>query len=279
MTVLEDVFLDVTLRDHPEENMRWLKKFYLGAAEVSRQSELRFREGELHMYYLNDRAQAEKLFTLLAAVQGEVGERAKIRLGDLALLAGDLNKATKFYADVQNKARLVRNTSAVPTGALVSKQLLSGGANGPAVPSPRAAPDLKGGALQEASFSENVKTLTSRGFLLEARQALEAWEAEFPLSKISGDLVLREAELHMKMQDWRRARPMIEAYCREVDASSFLPDSVSALMECVQASKADPAGVRELVLKVKDRLKFHPVASRLERFLASPGASPNSTPR
>lgn len=279
MTVLEDVFLDVTLRNHPEENMRWLKKFYLGAAEVSRQSELRFREGELHMYYMNDRAQAEKLFTLLAAVQGGVGERAKIRLGDLALLAGDLNKATKFYADVQNKARLVRNTSAVPTGALVSKQLLSGGANAPAVLSPRAAPDLKGGALQEASLSENVKTLTSRGFLLEARQALEAWEAEFPLSKISGDLVLRETELHMKMQDWRRARPMIEAYCREVDASSFLPDSVSALIECVQASKADPASVREIVLKVKDRLKFHPVAGRLERFLASPGASTNPTPR
>ena len=273
MAVLEDVFLDATLREHPEENMRWLKKFYLGSAEVARQNELRFREGELHMYYLNDRSQAEKIFTILAAVQGEVGERAKIRLGDLAFLAGDLNKATKFYADVQNKARTARNSAVVPTGELVIKQLLAGGENAPSILKPRAAPDLKGGALQEVSLSENVKTLIARGFLLEARQALDAWEAEFPLSKISGDLVLREAELHMKMSDWRRARPMIEAYCRDIDASSFLPDSVSTLIQCVQASQAAPAGIREIVLKVRDRLKYHPVASQLERFLATTGSA------
>ncbi len=279
MGVLEDVFLDVTLRDRPEENMKWLKKFYLGSGEVARQNDLRFREGELYMFYLNDRAQAEKLFTILASVQGEVGERAKIRLGDLALLSGDLNKATKFYADVHTRARTVRNTSMVPTGSLVSRQLLAGGENAPAVLSRRAAPELKGGALQEVSLSENVKTLTARGFLLEARQALEAWETEFPLSKISGDFLLREAELYMKMQDWRRARPMIEAYCREIDASSFLPDSVSALIQCIQDSKADPAGVREIVVKVKDRLKFHPVASRLEKFLATAGPSNKPTQR
>lgn len=276
MSVLEDVFLDVTLRDHPEENMRWLKKFYLGSAEVARQNELRFREGELHMFHLNDRAQAEKLFTMLATVQSEVGERAKIRLGDLALLAGDLNRATKVYADVQNRARAQRNTASVPTGSLVSKQLLAGGENAPSMLNRRAAPDLKGGALQEVSLSENVRTLISRGFLLEARQTLEAWELEFPLSKISGDFVLREAELQMKMQDWRRARPMLEAYCREIDASSFLPETVSALIQCVQASGADSSGIRELVMKVKDRLKFHPVASRLEKFLsnAAPSAKP-----
>lgn len=274
LAVLEDVFLDVTLRDRPEENMKWLKKFYIGSGEAQRQNALRFREGELYMYYLNDRAQAEKLFTLLAAVQGETGERAKIRLGDLALLAGDLNKATKFYADVQNKARTVRNASAVPTGIPVSRQLLAGGENAPALLAPRAAPDLKGGALQDVSLSENVKTLTAHGFLLEARQALELWEAEFPLSKISGDFLLREAHLHMKMHDWRRARPMLEAYCREVDASSFLPATVSALIECVQSSKENPSGIREIVSNVKDRLKYHPVANQLERFLATAGAAP-----
>ena len=274
LAVLEDVFLDVSVRDHPEENLKWLKKFYIGSGEVPRQNALRFREGELYMYYLKDRAQAEKLFTLLAAVQGEIGERAKIRLGDLALLAGDLNKATKFYADVQNKARTVRNTAAVPTGVLMSKQLLASGENSPALLAPRATPDLKGGALQDVSLSENVKTLTARGFLLEAHQALEAWEAEFPLSKISGDFLLREANLHMKMNDWRRARPMLEAYCREVDASSFLPATVSALIECVQSSKENPSGIREIVSKVKDRLKYHPVASQLERFLATEATAP-----
>jgi hypothetical protein len=130
---------------------------------------------------------------------------------------------------------------------------------------------LKGGALQEVSLSENVRRLTSEGFLLEARQTLEAWEAEFPLSKISGDFILREAGLHMKMNDWKRARPMLEAYCREIDASSYLPDAVSSLILCVQLSKADPSSIRDVVSKVRDRLKFHPIASQLDRFLSTAG--------
>ena len=110
--------------------------------------------------------------------------------------------------------------------------------------------------------------------MLEARQTLEAWETEFPLSKISGDLILREASLYIKMNDWKRARPMLEAYCREIDASSYLPDSVAALILCVQASKADPASIRGIVEKVRDRLKFHPIASQLDKFLLTAAPAP-----
>jgi len=269
MSILEDVFLDVTLRDYPDQNFNWLKKFFAGTTDLARQNELRFREGELHMYYLNDRKKAETLFNLLVAARGEIGERAKIRLGDLSLLGGDLNKATSFYADVQNRARMVRNTASAPVGATVAKQLLAGGSVSVSQSVSRSAPDLKGGALQEVSLSENVRTLIEGGFVLEARQALEAWETEYPLNKISGDFILREAGIYIKMKDWKRARPMLEAYCREIDASSYLPDAVSSLILCVQASGADPGSIREIVEKVRDRLKFHPVASQLEKFLSS----------
>jgi hypothetical protein len=271
MSIMEDVFLDVTLREHPEENLNWLKRFYAGTTDVLRQSELRFREGELHMYYLNDRKKAEYLFNLLASARSEIGERAKIRLGDLALLAGDLNKATSYYADVQNRARLARNTAASPVGKLVTRQLLGGGSATQSVATSKAVPDLKGGALQEVSLTENVRTLTEGGFLLEALQALDAWEAEFPLSKISGDFILREASIYLKMKDWKHARPMLEAYCREIDASSYLPDAVSALIVCVQSSKGDPGSIRGIVEKVRDRLKFHPVATQLDKFLSTAG--------
>lgn len=271
MTILENVFLDVTLRDKPDENLNWLKRFFNSTPDVSRQNELRFREGELQLYYLNDRKKAEYLFSGLSSVKGEIGERSKIRLGDMALLGGDLNKATSFYADVQNRARSVRNTAGIPTGALVTRQLLAGGSAGQPAAIQRAVPDLKGGALQEVSLTENVRTLTDSGFLLEALQSLQAWEAEFPLSKISGDFVLREAGIYMKMRDWKRARPMLEAYCREIDASSYLPEAISALVLCVQSSKADPSAIREIVEKVRDRLKFHPVADQLDKFLSTIG--------
>jgi hypothetical protein len=274
MTILEDVFLDATVRGHPDENLNWLKRFFSGTSDIGRQNDLRFREGELFMYYLNDRKRAEILFTTLSSTRGEIGERAKIRLGDIALLGGDLNKATSFYADIQNRARTARNTSAPPFGALVTKQLLSGGSASTSAAAPGAPPSLKGGALQEVSLAENVRTLTESGFLLEALRSLEAWEAEFPLSKISGDFILREASIYMKMKDWKHARPMLEAYCREIDASSYLPEAVSTLILCVQSSKADPSAIREIVEKVRDRLKFHPVAAQLDKFLASAGPSP-----
>jgi len=279
--VLEDVFLDITLRDNPGENFKWLQKFFAATPEPERQNELRFREGELHMYYLNDRKQAEKIFTLLAGVRGQLGERAKIRLGDLAFLTGDLNKATSYYADVQNRARTARNAAPAPLGGTVANQLLSGGPARPGAPStpqpPQktgAAADQKGGALQEVSLSENVRTLTWDGFLLEARQGLLAWENEFPLSKISGDYILREAALYIKMGDWKRGQPMLEAYCREIDASSYLPDAATMLIACVNSSKAPPASIREIIEKVKGRLKYHPVATQLDKFLSTAGPSP-----
>ena len=196
---LQDLLLDEAERQNPREALQWLQKFQPAASEIARQGQLRIREGELLMYYLDDRKQAEQIFTALSGLQGEYGERARIRLGDLAFIQGDLNKATSFYADVQNRARFRRNNSPAASGGLVANQLVQAGAAQPAnspftpqsTPKPAAAADQKGGALQDVSFSENVRSLTEDDYLLEAHQALLAWESEFPLSKISGDYIIR----------------------------------------------------------------------------------------
>jgi hypothetical protein len=258
LNTLEDLLINLTLRQNPAESAKWLQKFYAGAFDSTRQGELRLREGELQMYYL-----AESNFTALAVLLNDIGARAKIRLGDLALLGGDLNKATGLYADVQNRARFRRNNDNAKTGELVGNQLVAGGASKTAAaPIVAATVDLKGGALQEVSLSENVRTLTEDGYFLEA---------EFPLSKISGDYILRESALYIKMGDWKRAQPMLEAYCREIDASSYLPDAASMLIACVNGSKTPPASIRDIIEKVKGRLKYHPVAAQLDAFLSTAG--------
>ena len=48
---------------------------------------------------------------------------------------------------------------------------------------------------------------------------------------------------------------MLEAYCREIDASSFLPEA-AMLITCVKAAKEPPDSIREIIEKVKGRLKF-----------------------
>lgn len=280
---LEDLFLDLTQRQNPREALQWVQKLQPGVLAASpRQYELKIREGDLLMFYLGDRKQAEKIFTGMATLSGANGEIAKIRLGDLAFMDGDLNKATSLYADVQNRARFRRNFATA--SGLVGSQLVKGGPAPGATPDWRSSPlalqgtpgaaglpDQKGGALQEVSLSENVRSLTEKDFLLEAQQALRVWESEFPLSKVSGDFINREAELCLKTEDWKRARPMLEAYCREIDASSYLPEAASMLIACVNNAKEPPASIRDVIEKVRDRLKYHPVASELTKFLSTAG--------
>ncbi|MEO6784654.1 MAG: hypothetical protein ABI318_00870, partial [Chthoniobacteraceae bacterium] len=282
VTALQDVLVDIAQRDNPKEAVQWLEKFFAAATDAARKNELRLRNAEVLMYYLGDRKAAATLLTGLAALGGDIGDRAKVRLGDLAFMEGDLNKATSYYADLQNAARARRNaTSAIP-GTLVTSQLVSGGTPAPdskakptpppAAPTPPAAAKSellgRGGSLQDVSLSENVRTLIEGDYLLEARQALQAWEREFPLSKISGDYIIRESAFYMAMKDWKRAQPMLEAYCREIDASSFLPQAASMLITCVKQSKEPRDSIREIIEKVKGRLKYHPVAKELDDFLA-----------
>jgi hypothetical protein len=271
LATIEDLFLDEVVHENSREALTWLQKFQPTLEGSPRQFELKLREGELQMYYLGDHKQAEAIFSQLSAFSNEYGERAKIRLGDLALISGDLNKATALYADVQNRARARRNAVGV-SGKSVADQFAQG-AQKTATPAPSATAsaviDLKGGALQEVSLSENVRSLIEEDYLLEARQALGTWELEFPLSKISSDYILRESALYMKMGDWKRAQPMLEAYCREIDASSYLPEAASMLITCVTNAKESPDSIREIIEKVKGRLKYHPVAAQLERFLST----------
>ena len=62
---------------------------------------------------------------------------------------------------------------------------------------------------------------------------------------------------------------MLAAYCRQIDASSFLPDAVSLLIECSAGLPDANAQTAEIVKGVLGRLKYHPVAPKLEAFLNS----------
>ena len=278
---LQDLFLDQMQRDNPGKAAEWTRKFLTGATDFSRRQELQIREAELLMFYLGDQKTAEKNLMPLAGVSSETGDRAKVRLGDLAFLGGDLNKATTYYATVQTRARSRRNLTPAPASGSPNP-LRKGEAKKSNAPeqsqSPLSLADRalarRAGALQEVSLSENVRSLTEGGFLLEARQALRAWETEFPLSKISGDFVIREAALSMKARDWKRAHSMLEAYCREIDASSFLPEAARMLITCAREQKEPPASIHEVLKKVKTRLEYHPVAAELEEYLSGGAALP-----
>lgn len=284
LAALQDILFDQLQRRSAKEAIPLIDKAAAGAPDKARRDALQIRKAEVYMYYLGDRDAAARGLATFAKEQSELAEMARIRLGDIAFLKGDLNQATEAYAEVQANARQRRNRP----GGLVTEELLEnvpapnksrgrpvGAGTPPAAPAGEAPPPAAGanwkiGALRDVSNSENVIKLIDGGYLLEAREALRAWEREFPLSKISGDLLLVEARYHMKLGDWQRARVMLEAYCGVVDASSFLPDAARMLVECVKQAKGPDATAREVLGKVRKRLEFHPVAEELNGFLGKP---------
>ena len=278
--VLQDVFLDMYQQRQPKEALAMIDKLQITFGEAPQRDNLLIRKAEIYMYYLNDRDAASRGLAAFSERKGDIAEWARIRQGDLAFLAGDLNRATELYADVQKHARSQRNQ----IDQLVTQELLDNNSTATSKTKSKAndktedkAADAlpyrdsnwRTGALRDVSNSENVAKLLEGGFMLEAHQALRDWEREFPLSKISGDLLLVEARYHMQLGDWQRARGMLEAYCREIDASSFLPEAARMLVTCVKQMKSPHQEVRDVVEKVAKRLKFHPVAKELEEFLSS----------
>ena len=295
IVALQDIFLDDYQRRNPKAAIELIDELHKSFDRGIRRDSLLLRKAEIYMFYLDDREAAARGLASFTQKEGDLAEGARIRLGDLAFINGDLNKATEFYANVQAKARRHRNQ----LDRLVTQDLLGKGAGAtentkekprrmgnprpvgtsaekvqlPPNPASEVLPfqgaNWKAGALRDVSNSENVETLIEGGFLLEAGQALRSWEREFPLSKISGDLLLVEANYRMKLNDWKRAHVMLEAYCREVDASSFLPDAARMLIKCASQMKTPRHEIRDVIERVKKRLEYHPVAKELEEFLSS----------
>lgn len=281
MARLRDMLLAELENADPAAALKWLGYFKSLSKEPAAARALALREAELAIYASGDFGKAQAILAPLAGQNGEAAERARIRLGDIELLKGNLNNATAIYSQAQAAARARRNAPQAPAAA-------AQGAPGSPKPSPTPRPSFseqiqqrneareaakglaKAGAIQDVSFSENVAVLLGGNYMPEALQALEAWEAEFPLSKVSGDYILREAQWNAKAGNHRRAVAMLSAYCSQIDASSFLPKAVALLIESSKHVPDSKAKTREVAEAVLARMKFHPVASELEEYLKKP---------
>ncbi len=247
LSLLQDILLDAAPQEDPARAVKLARRFFEFTTDTGRKAALRIREAQIRMIYLDQAEAAGKILATEIQLGGETAERARIRIGDLYLQQGDLNKATELYADVQQRVRHQRQTTPAP------------GRGGP--------DDWKLGAVKDAAYSEQVAALVAEANYLEARQLLDRWERAFPLSKISEDFIVREAELYMDLGDWNRARWLLEPYCRQVDASSYLPEAAEALLRCMEKLNEPREKMEETVVFLKKRLEFHPVAERLQFYI------------
>jgi len=291
--LLSTIFLDFAPRVSPQMALKWTEKFEESARGGLEKAMMQVARADVHMFYLDDFDSAKLILQKVMRLRqtDDAGELARIRMGDLAFLSGDMNAAMKLYGEVQNRSkhknlRRSPGSRSAPShkpaarlknvGLARSKSELDAkrGKNKKDATPARGrrsfamnhnvpVAEWKMNALLDVSASETIKSLIEQGYLLEAKQMLIRWEREFPLSKLSGDYLINESKLLMAMQDWKRAKAMLEPYCDQVDASSFMPLAVEALLECkVQLQESDES-IIEFCEKMKKKLEFHPAGQEL----------------
>ena len=262
LALLQELALDFAPRVDPQLALKWIALFEAKARGSAAKAQLAVMRAEVTMYELADLAAAKAILGKVVRYQrkNEAAELARIRLGDVALMEGDLNAAMQAYGEVQTRAR-PRDMRAAATAASPKAKSSTALGKQPAVA------EWKMNALLDVSASETVKGLIDQGFLLEAKQALRRWERAFPQSKLSGDLLLNEARFYMAVQDWRRARAILTPYCEHVDASSFMPAAAEALLACKLRLEEPDDEIVVFCKKMIKKLAFHPAALEMEEEL------------
>ncbi len=268
LEALQDLFLEATARLSVEECVEWTAAFLKDAGDPRRKGALTVWAAELTLHYRRDLEAAESILrSLNPPERDDLHRLLRIRHGDLALLKGDLNLATRYYASVQNESRIRRS---VADRNVVSE---SGGR----APAYRArigatmdqvrSDDWKLQALVDASASESIRSLIAQDYLIEAREMLRLWERDLPLSKISADYIMLEARLYRAVNDPVRAMGMLRAFCDTVEASNALPEAAPLLLELMLEAGEPPETLRRYGERFRKMLEFHPVAKELDELM------------
>ncbi len=267
LEALQDLFLDAIVRINDRDAMEWVRHFLTATVEPRRREELTIRAAEIYMHYRNEPDAAEQILrSVLRREQTDTQRFLHIRLGDLALLRGDLNQATRHYADVQNHSRIRRSVAdrhvASEAGGTLTGRPLIG-----ATMDRARSDDWKLQALVDASASESIRSLLDQGHLLEAREMLRLWERDLPLSKISADFIILESRFYRALDDPVRAVSMLRAFCETVEASNALPGAAPLLLTLMREAGEAPETIRRHGQRLRKMLEFHPVAEDLDRLM------------
>jgi len=274
---LEDMYVSAVTRFDPKGMLDWISRFQKDAQTAPKKTEgiersglLELMRAEIYMYYLKDLVTAKKIIAPLIRANDECAEWAKIRMGDVGLLSTNLNEATKWYSEVEDKVKLQTN-SAKEKDAAKGK----GGKDGQVPRKPAGnivdvkVDEWKLAVVQEAARSETVMKLIDERFYDEAWAELQRWERNFPMSKINGDYIVREAKLYMALTDYIRPRLMLSAYCEQIEASNYLTLSLKELLTCMEGMKESLDFQKTFCKDVQKRLKGDPICDEIEIMMQS----------
>lgn len=247
---LEDIYFDLMRYSNPKAAAEWLTKFE-SADSANRERQLQWQLTRLD-FVLNDLNQPDTARKLAQTMQIHLSTsneiaRVLIRQGDVERFAGEAEAAAKFYSAAQDTlgkkpATVARKTvSVAATGGKAGKESERERGRGkreakmfsiaPSVD------DWRKQAVREAAYYEQLHSQLVVRDIEEAHKTLEAWELEFPLSKLAGDYPIGEGEFYTTIGDFPRALRVLSVYRKNVEISNYLPQAMALESRCLLALK------------------------------------------
>ncbi len=281
---LEDRFIEtLRLQRNDKQLIEWINKFE--ANEKNSARKFRWKDERVCALLLdvNDAASAKREVAFLreAAIMPDQTQIAALRQGDVERALGNIEAATKFYKDAQERYRS-RNKIGVAGGRLAyvgprkrkaaddTNTVSKAGAKHPkmqTLTSLKKVDDWKIYTVHDTSMYSTITSFLAQDAVPEALQKLADWENESPLSKLSGEYPLAEAKVYAHVEDYRRAVNAIEAYRKSVTMSAQLADALKLEVDCLQKIN-DKKRIKEVAEDFIQRFPGHPFEAEMKEVLA-----------
>ena len=272
---MEDRFIEtIRLRRDDKFLLEWIDRFE--RTERSSPRKFRWKDERFCAYLLDtnnlEAARRELVFLKEASLTPDQGHFVSLRQGDYAFFTGNMDDATKFYKEAQDRyparARVAMPGGHVPflnpekrkeptnttVTATASRRPLSLAAQ----LAQRIDP-WKMLTVQDASMYSTIVTFLAQDATEEALQKLADWEGLSPLSKLSGEYNVAAARIYMYLGDYRRAINILKNYRTQTTMNAMLADAMKLEMDClVKLDDRDKPRIRELAEDFVRRFPGHP---------------------
>ena len=274
---LEDIYFDLIRYTNKGVAEGWLTKFET-ADSTNRERQVHWQLMRVD-FVLNDLGRtdaARKLVDTLQAHATSSNEiaRAMIRRGDIERFAGDADAAAKFYSAAQDSlgkkpAKVAKAPVAPPPSKAEKDSERSGKGRERKNREARifsiapSVDDWRKQAVREAAYYETLHSQLLAHAIEDARQTLDAWELEFPLSKLAGDYPIGEGEFFTTIGDFPRALRVLSAYRKNVELSNYLPQAMGLECRCLLALKRTDE-FKTLAQELVARFPGHPAGKDIQ---------------
>jgi hypothetical protein len=281
---LEDRFIEtLRLQRNDKQLLEWISKFE--STEKNSARKFRWKDERVcaYLFDVNDAAAAKRDISSLreAAIAPDQTQIAALRQGDVERALGNIETATKFYKDAQERYRS-RNKLGVAGGRLAyvgprkrkeaeSTNVVDKAAGKrpklQTLTSKAKVDDWKIYTVHDTSMFATITSFLAQDAVPEAFQKLADWENESPQSKLSGEYPLAEAKVYAHVEDYRRAISALDAYRKVITMSAQLADVMKMEVECLQKI-SDKKRAREVAEDFVKRFPGHPFEAEMKEVLA-----------